>query len=134
MILSSLGNYKNTALLLMRIGLGIMYILHGYPKIIGGVSRWESLGNNMAYLGIDFFPVAWGLLAALSEFAGAILLILGVAFRPACFFLLCTMTIASLSHIYKGQGIMEAAHAIKMGVVFLGLMFIGPGKYSIDKK
>ena len=27
-----------------------------------------------------------------------------------------------------------ASHAIEVGVVFLALLFIGPGSYSIDKK
>ena len=45
------------------------------------------------------------------------------------------MIIASLVHLLDPkQGINEASHAIELGIVFLSLIFIGPGKYSIDKK
>ncbi len=134
MIFSGLIKYKNTALLLIRIGIGIMFVLHGYPKIIGGVEKWESLGENMKYVGIEFMPVLWGFLAAFAEFVGGIFLILGFAFRPACLFLLITMIVAAIMHIQEGDGIMGASHAIEDGVIFLGLLFLGPGKYSIDKK
>ena len=33
------------ALLVLRIGIGIMFIFHGYPKIIGGVKL--MLGNKV---------------------------------------------------------------------------------------
>ncbi|RZK26274.1 MAG: DoxX family protein, partial [Flavobacterium sp.] len=29
---------------------------------------------------------------------------------------------------------MGASHAIELGIVFFSLIFIGPGKYSVDKK
>ena len=30
-LLSNLGRYRNTGLLILRIGIGTMFILHGYP-------------------------------------------------------------------------------------------------------
>ena len=45
-----------------------------------------------------------------------------------------TMIIAALIHFGKGEGIMGASHAIELGIVFFSLIFIGPGKYSVDKK
>jgi len=44
-----------------------------------------------------------------------------------------TMLIAALSQLSRGDGLCGAAHAIENGVVFLILIFIGPGKYSIDE-
>lgn len=133
-ILGSLGKYRNTGLLIIRLGLGVMFILHGYPKLLGGPERWEAIGGAMQNIGINFFPIAWGLLAGLTETFGGFLLIIGLAFRPACLLLLFTMIIATLMHFSKGDGINGAAHAIEVGIVFFGLMFIGPGKYSVDKK
>lgn len=134
MILSGLGKYKDAALLLTRVGLGVMFILHGYPKMIGGIPMWEKLGSNMSHLGINFYPVAWGFLAAFAEFIGGMLLILGLAFRPVCLLLIFTMIVAVLHHIKGGHKLMEASHAIEAGIMFLGLLFLGPGKYSMDKK
>ena len=133
-LFSNLGNYKNTGLLIIRVGLGIMFIYHGYPKLIGGVKSWEHLGESMKYVGIHFLPVVWGLLAALTELMGGFLLIIGLAFRPICILLFINMAVAALMHVRTGGGLGEAAHAIEDAVVFAGLIFIGPGRYSVDKK
>ncbi len=69
----------------------------------------------------------WGFLAALAEFGGGILLILGLLFRPACGALAFTMTVAAIM-LFKTQGtIGEASYPIEMGIVFVALLFIGPG-------
>lgn len=136
-ILSSYSEgQKNFGLLLLRIGIGAMFILHGYPKIIGGPEMWEKVGSAMKYLHINFFFTGWGFLAALAEFGGGILLITGILFRPACLLMFITMTVASLGHL-KGavtfDSVMEASHAIELGIVFFCLLFIGPGNYRLGK-
>lgn len=132
--LSFLGNYKNTGLLLMRIGIGAMFIIvHGYPKLMGGPERWEKVGGSMKNLGINFFPVAWGFLAASTEAIGGLLLILGLFFRPTCLFLIFVMAVAAITNFSKAGSLFEAAHPIEVGLTFVGLLFLGPGKYSIDK-
>jgi putative oxidoreductase len=133
-LFSNLSNYKNFGLLIIRVGLGIMFIYHGYPKLMGGVNSWEGLGQSTKYAGIHFWPVAWGLIAALTEVFGGFLLIIGLAFRPVCLLLLINMIVATLSHFGKGDGLMGASHAIEDAIVFAGLLFVGPGKYSVDKK
>lgn len=133
-IFESLGKYRNTGLLILRVGLGVMMMTHGLPKIMGGPSGWADLGGSMKVVGIDFLPTVWGFLAAISEGLGGFLLILGLFFRPVNMMLVFTMIIAALVHFAKGDGLSGASHAIELGVVFLGLIFIGPGKYSIDKK
>jgi putative oxidoreductase len=133
-IFSNLGKYRNTGLLLMRIGLGIMFMYHGYPKLLGGPHMWTSVGGAMKHVGIDFYPVGWGLIAALTETFGGFLILLGLAFRPATLLLSIAMIIAANMHLKTGDGLGVASHAIEAAVVFIGLAFIGPGKYSVDKK
>ena len=48
--------------------------------------------------------------------------------------MLLTMTVAAAMHLGKGDGLKGASHAIEAGVVFLSLILIGPGTYSIDEK
>ncbi|WCT12442.1 DoxX family protein [Mucilaginibacter jinjuensis] len=131
--LGKLGNYKNFGLLIIRVGLGIMFIYHGFPKLAGGVGEWKSLGSNTKYVGITFLPVVWGLLSAVVETFGGFLLIIGWAFRPVCLLLLINLLVAVAMHL-KTSGLMEASHAIEDAVVFAGLVFIGPGTFSVDKK
>jgi len=133
-ILDNLGKYRNTGLLLLRIGLGIMFIIHGFPKLAGGPGGWTGLGGSMKVIGINFLPIFWGFMAAATETFGGFLLIVGLFFRPALLLLIFTMVIAALVHFGKGDGLGGASHAIELGIVFFGLIFIGPGKYSVDKK
>lgn len=132
--LSSLVKYKDTGLLILRIGVGIMFIMHGYPKLFGGPDKWEAVGGAMKNIRITAFPAVWGFLAGVTETFGGFMLLLGLAFRPVCIALTFTMIIAGLSHINRGEGIMGASHAIEAAFVFFALVFIGPGRHSVDKK
>lgn len=133
-IFENLGKYRNTGLLIMRIGLGIMFMLHGFPKMQGGIDMWVKLGGSMKLIGIDFLPIFWGFMASATECFGGFLLILGLFFRPVNMLLAFTMFMAALTHLKGGDGINIASHAIELCVVFIGLVFLGPGRYSVDGK
>jgi putative oxidoreductase len=132
MILTFLDRYRDYGLLLLRIGYGIMYMFHGFPKISGGPERWVGVGGAIGNFGISLFPVFWGFMAAISEFFGGILLMAGFFFRPACTLMALTMIVAAGHHLGRGDGLMGASHAIENGIVFLSLILIGPGKFSLD--
>ena len=40
---------------------------------------------------------------------------------------------ATLHHLNGGDGIMGASEAIELGFTFFGFIFLGPGRFSIDK-
>jgi putative oxidoreductase len=133
-IFHTLNKYRDLGLLIIRVGLGIMFIIHGYPKLMGGPEGWAGLGASTKYVGITFAPVFWGLMAALAEALGGFFILVGLLFRPACLLLIATLIVAALTHLGKGDGLSGASHAIEDAVMFAGLFFIGPGKYSVDKK
>ena len=133
-LFSSLGNYKNFGLLIIRVGLGIMFIYHGYPKLLGGPQKWEEIGGATKYVGVHFLPMVWGLLSAAVETFGGFLIIIGLAFRPVCLLLVFNLLVSAFFHLGTGGNLGDAAHAIEDAVTFTGLLFIGPGKYSADKK
>lgn len=132
--LGFLGKYRDFGLLILRLGMGVMYLFHGGPKILGGPEKWEKIGSAMSFVGVHAFPAFWGFMAGFSEFVGGICLIFGVFFRPACILISITMAVAASMHLGKGEGLIVASHAIENGIVFISLLFIGPGKHSIDKK
>jgi len=81
----------DVALLLLRLGIGVSFVyVYGAAKLFGGPEQWTGLGQTMAVLGITFWPTFWGFMAALAEFGGGILLMLGLLFRPALVLLLGT--------------------------------------------
>jgi putative oxidoreductase len=131
-LFSGLSRYHHFGLLVLRIGIGAMMIWHGFPKMIGGPDMWAKVGSSMAIFGVHDFPTFWGFMAAFAETVGGLLFLIGFLFRPALLLLIITMSVAALQS-YKGNGMMGANHPIELGIVFLAMFIIGPGKYSIDK-
>ena len=134
MIFYKLNKYHNFGLLLLRVGIGIMFMIHGYPKLIGGPEVWAKIGGVLSTLGIGFAPTLMGFMAAISEFIGGLLLILGLFTRPACFFLFSTMVVATSMHINNGDSFGRYSHALEAVILFLSFIFIGPGEISLDEK
>jgi putative oxidoreductase len=134
MLLTFLTKYREFGLLMLRVGLGAIFILHGWPLLMEGPKEWIKLGAAMKFLHVDMFFKAFGLAAVLSELFGGILLILGCLFRPACLLLAFTMTVATIMHFEKKDDFgLYTSHALSMAVVFYSLLLIGPGKFSVDK-
>lgn len=84
----------------------------------------------MDIFGIGFGHTFFGFLASFAESIGGILIAAGLFYRPMCALLGLTMFVAMLRHFITGQG--SPAHAFKNFFVLLGLMPLGPGKYSVD--
>jgi putative oxidoreductase len=134
MLLTFLSKYREGGLLFLRIGLGVMFVIHGAPKIMGGPAHWATLGKSIGYMGIHGYPAFWGFMAAFSECFGGIFVILGLFFRPACILLALTMIVASTMLAKQKKDFQkETSRPIELAIVFASLVVIGPGKYSIDK-
>lgn len=130
--LKFLGRMRDLGLLIMRAGLGVSFIMHGSAKMLGGPDQWAQIGQAIGLWGIKMFPVFWGFMAAFAEFGGGFLFILGFCFRPAAILLTITMAVATTMHVKQGDSFQAYSHALELGLVFLGLVFVGPGKISID--
>lgn len=133
-LLSYKAYYADLGILILRIGIGWMFVLHGWPKIIGGSEKWAKLGGAMKHIGITFAPEFWGFMGAFAEFGGGILLMIGLFTRLSAGMMAFTMFIAATLHLATGDGVSGASHAIEALFVFVLLLFIGPGKYSLDKQ
>lgn len=131
-----MDRYHDFGLLLLRVFLGVMMIGHGWPKMMGGTKMWTGLGKTMAALGINFAPTFWGFMAMFAEVFGGFLIAIGLFFRPTLLFLMVpTMAVAMYMHMkVKGDPFNTWSHAATLGLVFIAMIFIGPGKYSLDAK
>ncbi len=139
-LLSKEAINMDLGLLILRLGVGLsMAIFHGYGKIAGGPERWERIGSAMQNLGISFLPTLWGFTAAFAEFFCSIFLILGILFRPASLFLAFTMFIAMINHLNlppdsPNAGFSGASHAIELMAVYIALLYLGSGKFTVTSK
>lgn len=125
--------HKDLGLLFLRLGIAAGFIfVHGYPKISGGPEFWTKLGGSMGNLGITFAPTFWGFMSGFAEFGGGILLLLGLFTRPAAAIMAFNMFVALMSHFSRLDPWARAISPIELGSVFIGLIFLGAGKYSID--
>lgn len=134
MLLKFLGKHRDTGLLILRLGVGAAFIVHGLPKLTGGPEDWVKFGKAMSHIGIDFFPVFWGFMAAVTEGIGGVLLIIGAFYRPICLLLAFTMTMATLTLALPKNGEFKLySNPLKLAFVFVGLACVGPGRFSVDK-
>jgi len=133
MIWTHLNKFRDLGLFLLRATFGLyMAFGHGWGKIVGGPEQWAGLGGTMEIFGLGFVPTFWGFMAAVAEFVGALLIVLGLLTRPAALLLVLNMGVAATAHM---TGAIDGGPemALLYGFVFLSLIFIGPGKYSVDE-
>ncbi len=128
------NEYRDWGLLLLRVGVGfLMFYNHGFGKLMGGPEKWNAIGlSGMTALGIDLGHTFFGFAAALSESVGALLIAVGLFLRPSSIMLFLTMFVAVMYHFSVGRGNPEKA--VLYGLVFLALVWFGPGKFSLDHK
>lgn len=117
----------NTALLILRLGLGILILRHGYDKIAKfGVLQEKFM--NFLHLGSKVSLI----LVIFAEFFCGILLILGLFTRFACIPLIIAMCVAlfvATNADFFGKG--ETATLYLVG--FITLLLAGPGRISVDR-
>ena len=131
MIGNNLSKYSDIGLLIFRLGFGFAFLFfHGWGKLTGGPEQWEGIGSAMEIFGITFGHTFFGFLAAFAESIGGLMIAAGLFYRPICAMLAFTMLVAALRHIVTGQG--SPGHALKNLFVLVGLLSLGPGKYSLD--
>lgn len=116
---------------LLRIAIGIVGAVHGWPKM-------KNLGAFIASvdkLGIPLAPL-FGTAAALSEFLGGLALILGLFGRWAAFFFGCTMAVAVFK-VHGARGFSNDANGYEYSLVLLvasaSIVLSGSGPLSVDR-
>ena len=120
-------------LTIIRIGLGIIFMIHGIPKLMGGPTKWMWLGSQMKHIGITFAPSFWGFLAACAESIGGFMLLAGLGTRLAAFGIGCVMTVALFMHYNQGDSWGTISHPLSILVVMFGLFIAGSAKWSVDE-
>ena len=112
---------------LLRVFAGLaMALTHGFGKI----PPPEMLVNGISSMGMPA-PELFAWMAALAEFAGGILLAMGLLTRPAALFLASTMLVAGfIVHGADPFNVKEMAFLYL--VIYLVFLARGAGKWSLD--
>lgn len=119
----------NFGLLIMRLGLAAALLIHSLPKLIGGSHAWQGLGAMLDFINIGVQPSILGFTILLIEALGAVILLCGYFFRIACI-VLCILFGLYFYNYYSIGYQTLMLWSIEIAVVFLGLFFIGPGRYA----
>lgn len=115
------------ALLLLRIGVGTVFVFHGYQKL----TAMDQTVGFFATIGISAF---WTYAVAWTEFAGGLLLIVGLFVRYAGLALAIVMAFAVyLVHLKNGFNLANGGYeyALLLLLASLALSFMGAGRYSL---
>jgi len=116
----------NAAMLLLRLGLGILMIWHGYDKL---VHFGEYQDKFMDFMGLG--KTITLALVVFAEFFCSLFLILGLFTRLATVPLII-LTCVILFKVNHGK-VFEDAENIPLYLLgYLVLLLIGPGKVSVD--
>lgn len=125
-----LAKYREFGLLLLRTALGVLFIIVVAPVVMGGSGAWSRFGSGVHVIGFHSHYGAWGFVGSLLACAGAVLMIVGLFFRLGV--LIC-LVVALLHAFAAGRNIHALLVPIELVAVLLSALFIGPGKYSVDK-
>ena len=125
------GNHTgntNIALLLFRVGLGLMMLTHGYPKLQRLLAGEFQFGDP---LGLS--PEVSLVMAVLAEFVGSLLIIFGLATRIAVLPLIGTMAVAWI-FVHGDDPFGTQEKAVLYLLCFIVLFITGAGNLSMDKR
>ena len=121
------SNTISTALLVLRIGIGVLMLVHGLPKMAGLLS-----GDPVA------FPALFGMSAEVSlsltvfaEVFCSFLLIVGFGTRIATIPLIITMLVAVL-YVHGNDPFAKQELGMLYLLAYVLLLITGAGKYSLD--
>ncbi|MEO0510770.1 MAG: DoxX family protein [Verrucomicrobiota bacterium] len=133
------SHQKDLGILILRVGIGVMFIFHAIPKLMGGPAGWEGLARfGLPFLPEGFIAIAFGFAAMATELAGGLLLALGKFHRITCAALAGVMLVAATTKISSVTGIKDFAQnmgwPLELMIVFVALFFMGPGRFVVGKK
>jgi len=124
-----LKKWESYALLLLRCGLAVVFMYHGYPKLFGGTERFVE---SFQAIGLPPYLVY---IAGAIELLGGLALLLGLGTPIAGLFLVLDMA-AAMWKYNLNQGISavrEYELPLILGLASLVIAATGGGPFSLDR-
>lgn len=122
------SKHSDLALLLLRVGVGIIFIISGWGKLTGIEGVQGFFGN----IGIPLPGImAW--IVAIVEFFGGIMVLLG-AYAKIPYLLLAIIMLVAIFTVKLDQGFGASRLELMLLLASLALYLTGSGQYSVDHK
>lgn len=124
------------AMLVLRVGIGTIFVAHGLQKLFGwwGGPGWEGFKGFIAYLGPKP-TVFWASISLVAELGGGLALIAGLLV-PLAAAGLVAQTIVILVKVHWPNGFWSPQGGIEFPLAFLvgafAVQVLGPGSWSLD--
>lgn len=127
-MISFLTIFSEWALLILRLVFGVIFLLHGWPKL----KNLKVTAQNFEMMG--FKPGGfWGTIVAIVETLGGIAIILGLVTQYAGLALAFDMLVATVWKIKRGQQLV-GGFELELLLMSAGLVLatLGGGSYALD--
>jgi putative oxidoreductase len=126
----------DAALLVLRVGVGLVFAAHGAQKLFGwwngpGMTGWQAAMAHMGYRPAALF--AW--VSALIEFGGGLLLAIGFL-TPLAAAVLIAQAVVIVGAAHWRNGFFSTAGGFEfpltLGIGAAAILLAGPGAFSVD--
>ena len=122
-----MNKYQHIGLAVLRIGVSILMMHHGYGKLtelISGepIAFWIFTGKTAAIL---LF------LAMFGELVAPFFILIGFKTRLAAIPAVITMAVAAFLY-HAGDPLANTEHSLLYLIPFVAILLCGPGKWSVD--
>ena len=126
-MIQSLLSYPDVGLIVLRVVLGIILMVHGWPKIR------DLRGNADDFDMMKYKPgVLWGTLVALVEFGGGLMLVFGL-FTQLVAVLVALQFIFIILHMKRTDGFVDGYEFdLLIAAAACALAFMGGGVWGLD--
>jgi len=134
----SLNNLQPWGALVMRLVLGAAMIYHGYSKVIPaggfhGGNTFSALERHSHYVASLGLPYWLGIVSALTELVGGILLALGLLTRFAALLVAINLLVAIVL-VNRHHGYAGSEYSLALFALAIMLFFFGAGACALDRK
>lgn len=130
LLFRGLFRHQDLGLFIYRIVIGLAIFMHGLAKLQSSNDVIASVGSAVSLLGIHSWYYEFGIVAALCEIIGGILVGIGLFSRLGSF-MVC-IVLAMAIWVQYSTGFLHWIYPVEVGVGFLMIFIGGPGRYSID--